>query len=158
MIRGGAPLDRVEPPAGSPRPAGAPRSAGVAVPVRCSSVITSAERSARAQLVGFAAPTGRVSAILRITDAAGKTATSVVPVELPVLIRGSSFAAEMVIPPSDLLAHDLRIQTDAVRLAVRPPAGSLLSDLLRAGFRGTPAHRQALLLTTALHRGALANA
>jgi hypothetical protein len=152
MIRGGTPLAREEPPDGGPRPA------GVAIPVRCSSVITGAERSARAQLVGFAAPIGRVSAIVRITDAMGKTATSVVPVELPALIRGAGSAAEMVIPPSDLLAHDLRLQTDGVRLTVRPPAGSLLSELLRADFRGTSTHRQALILTTALHRGALANA
>jgi hypothetical protein len=60
----------------------------VAVPVRGTSVITGRGRDCRAERVGFASPIGRLSAVLRITDAAtGRTATSVVPVELPTRIE-----------------------------------------------------------------------
>src|SRR5918996_1845525 len=75
------------PPHGRGSPATPPRGATpsrVRVPVRGSSVITGLDRSCRAELIGFAAPIGRLSAILRIIDeATGTTATSVVPVEFP---------------------------------------------------------------------------
>jgi hypothetical protein len=127
----------------------------VAVPARCSSVITGLERTCHAELVGFAAPTGRLSAVLRVTDEpTGEAATSVVPVELPALVEGAIGSVEMTIPPSDVLAGELRAETEGVRLTVSSPAGTLL--LLMADFRGASAQRQALILNTALRGGALA--
>jgi hypothetical protein len=131
----------------------------VAIPARCSSVITGLERDCHAELVGFAAPIGRLGAVLRITDkATGRAATSVVPVELPARIEAAAGTAEMTIPASDVIARELRVETDGVRLTVSPPAGALLGDLLTADFQGASAHRQALVLNTALRGGAVATA
>jgi hypothetical protein len=75
------------PPEAPAQRAGA--SPALSVPVRASSVVTGLERACRAELVGFASPIGRLSAVLRITDeATGNTTTSVVPVELPARIEG----------------------------------------------------------------------
>jgi hypothetical protein len=146
---------------GSPTAAGgseapAPR-AGVspppAVPVRGSSVVTGLDRACRAELVGFASPIGRLSAVLRITDeASGNTATSVVPVHID-WVTGT---VELTIPPSDVRARELRVETAAVRL--RFPAETLCEEFGAADFDRTSAHQQALVLTTALSRGALASA
>jgi hypothetical protein len=145
---------------GSPEapPLGATAST-VQVPVRGSSVVSGLERACRAELVGFASPIGRLSAVLRITDeTTGKIATSVVPVELPTRIEGATRTAEITIPPSDVRARELRAEMEAVHLVVRPLAVALLGELLTSDLDGTSAHRQALLLTTALRGGSLATA
>jgi hypothetical protein len=143
---------------GSPTAAGASEApaprAGASppgVPVRGSSVGTGLDRACRAELVGFASPIGRLSAVLRITDeATGDTATSVVPVH----IDWAGESAELTIPPSDVRARELRVETAAVRLRLR--VEMLLEECPTAGFNGMSAHRQALVLTAALSRGALA--
>lgn len=130
----------------------------IRVPVRGTSVVTGLRRSCRADLIGFASPTGRLSAILRITDeATGHTATSVVPVELPARVAGATRTAEMTIPHSEVRARELRAETKPVRLVPSLHAGSLLDELLTAHLDGTSAHRLALVLTTALDAGALAS-
>ena len=137
----------------APQGATAPR---VSVPVRGSSVITGLNRSCRAELVGFAAPIGRVSAVLRILDeAAGTTATSVVPVELRVPVERRTGTGELVIPHSEVRARDLRAETEPVRLVLRLAEGTLLEDFLTAHLDRPSAHRLALGLTTALHAGVL---
>ena len=129
----------------------------VQVPVRCTSVVTGRERAD--ELIGFASPIGRLSAVIRITDGAtGNIATSVVPVELRAPIEGAARTAELTIPPSDVLARELRAETEALLLAVRPPVATLLAELLTPNSDGRPVHRLALLLTTALRSGALATA
>ena len=131
----------------------------VQVPVRGTSVVTGRERACRAQLIGFASPIGRLSAVIRITDGAtGNIASSVVPVELRAPIEGAARTAELTIPPSDVLARELRAETEALLLAVRPPVATLLAELLTPNSDGRPVHRLALLLTTALRSGALATA
>jgi hypothetical protein len=136
-----------------------PTAPRVRVPVRGSSVITGLDRSCRAELIGFASPIGRLSAILRITDeATGNTATSVVPVGLPGPIEGATRTAEVMIPQSEVRARDLRAETEPVRLLPSLRGGTLLEELLTADFDGTSAHRLALVLTTALRAGALASA
>jgi hypothetical protein len=146
---------------GSPTAAGGPEalapgagaSPPLSVPVRASSVVTGLDRGCRAELVGFASPIGRLSAVLRITDeATGNTATSVVPVR----INWATGTAELTIPPSDVRARELRLETAAVRL--RLPRGPLLDELAMPDSDGISAHRQALVLTTALSRGALSSA
>jgi hypothetical protein len=144
---------------GSPTAAGAPEApaqrAGafppLPVPVRGSSVVTGLDRACRAELVGFASPIGRLSAVFRITDEATRnTATSVVPVR----IDWATGTAELTIPPSDVRARELRVETAAVRL--RLPRGPLLDELAMPDIDGSSAHRHALGLTRALHGGALA--
>ena len=146
---------------GSPTAAGAPeapaRRAGasppLSVPVRGSSVVTGLDRVCRSELIGFACPIGRLSAVLRIVDeATGNTATSVVPV----CIDSATGTAELTIPPSDVRVRELRVETAAVRL--RLPRGPLLDDLAMPDIDGISAHRHALVLTTALSRGALTSA
>ena len=146
---------------GSPTAAGGPEvpapRAGASLPlsvsVHGSSVVTGLDRACRAELVGFASPIGRLSAVLRITDEAnGNTATSVVPVH----IEWATGTAELTIPPSDVRARELRVETAAVRL--RLPAETLFGEFGAPDFARTSAHRQALVLTTALSRGALASA
>jgi hypothetical protein len=128
----------------------------VQVPVRGTSVVTGRERACRGELVGFASPIGRLSAVIRITDeGTGNIATSVVPVELRAPIEG---AAEIAIPPSDVRARELRAETEAVLLAVRPPVATLLAELLTLDSDDRSVHRLALCLTTALRGGALATA
>jgi hypothetical protein len=128
----------------------------VQVPVRGTSVVTGRERACRGELVGFASPIGRLSAVIRITDeGTGTIATSVVPVELRAPIEG---AAEIAIPPSDVRARELRAETEAVLLAVRPPVATLLAELLTLDSDDRSVHRLALCLTTALRGGALATA
>jgi hypothetical protein len=131
----------------------------VQVPVRGSSVVSGRERACRAELIGFASPIGRLSAVIRITDeATGNIATSVVPVELWAPIEGAARTAEITIPSGDVRARELRAQTEAVLLAVRPPVAALLAELPTADSDGRSVHRLALLLTTALRSGALATA
>jgi hypothetical protein len=144
---------------GSPTAAGAseapaPRAGASppSVPVRGSSVVTGLNRACRAEVVGFASAIGRLSAVLRITDEeTGNTATSVVPVQIDWATEG----AELTIPPSDVRARELRVETAAVRL--RLPAETLLEECPTPGFEGMSTHRQALVLTAALSRGALAS-
>jgi len=127
--------------------------------VRGSSVITGLDRSCRAELIGFASPIGRLSAILRITDdATGNTATSVVPVGLPGPLEGATTTAEIMIPQSDVRARELRAETEPMRLVPSLQRGTLLEELLTADSDGTSAHRLALVLTTALRAGALTRA
>jgi hypothetical protein len=143
---------------GSPTAAGASEApaprAGASpptAPARGSSVVTGLDRACRAELVGFASPIGRLSAVLRITDeATGNTAISVVPVHVDWATDG----AELTIPPSDVRARDLRVETAAVRF--RLPAETLPEECRTADFDGMSAQRQALVLTAALSRGALA--
>jgi hypothetical protein len=120
-------------------------------------VVTGLDRACRAELAGFASPIGRLSAVLRITDEATRnTATSVVPVELPARVEGTTGTAELTIPPSDVRAREVRVQTAAVRL--RLPTATVLEEFPMPDLDGMSAHRQALVLTTALSRGALARA
>jgi hypothetical protein len=138
--------------AGTPE-APAPRGGlpPLSVPARGSSVVTGLDRACRAELVGFASPIGRLSAVLRITDeTTGNTATSVVPVR----IDGATETAELTVPPSDVRARKLRVETAAVRL--RLPRGPLLDELAMPDIGRTSAHRHALGLTRALHGGELA--
>jgi hypothetical protein len=152
MRSGRTRADRPEAPPLSP-------TGTVQVPVRGTSVVTGRERACRAELIGFASPIGRLSVLIRITDeATGKIATSVVPVELRAPIEGAARTAEIAIPPSDVRARELRAETEAVLLAVRPPVAPLLAELLTPGSDGRSVHRLALLLTRALHGGALATA
>jgi hypothetical protein len=152
----GSPTAAGHPEAPAPRAGASPP---LSVPVRGSSVVTGLERACRAELVGFASPIGRLSAVIRITDeATGNIATSVVPVELPASIEGAARSAEITIPPSDVRARELRAETEAVHLMVRPPAVTRLGELLTPDFDGPSAHRQALFLTTALRGGWLATA
>jgi hypothetical protein len=151
--RGGR-AELASPEGRAPQGATAPR---VSVPVRGSSVITGLNRSCRAELVGFAAPIGRVSAVLRILDeATSTTATSVVPVELLAPIQRGTRTAELVIPHSEVRARDLRAETEPVRLVPTLQGETLLEEFLTANLDGTSAHRLALGLTTALRAGALA--
>jgi hypothetical protein len=121
-------------------------------------VITGLDRSCRAELIGFASPIGRLSAILRITDeATGNFATSVVPVELSAPIDGAA-RAELRIPQSEVRARELRAETEPVRLVPSVGGGTLLEELLTADFDGPSVHRLALVLTTALRAGALGSA
>jgi hypothetical protein len=114
-------------------------------------VITGLDRACRSELVGFACPIGRLSAVLSITDeTTGNTATSVVPVR----IAWATGNAELTIPPSDVRVRELRVETAAVRLRV--PRGPLLDELAMPDIDGISAHRHALGLTRALHGGALA--
>jgi hypothetical protein len=144
------------PTAAGPPEAPAPRAGAsppLSVPVRGSSVITGLDRACRAELVGFASTVGRLSAVLRITDeATGNTATSVVPLH----IDWAPGSAALTIPPSDMRARELRVETAAVRL--RFSAEALLEEPATPDFDGMSAHRQALVLTTALSRGALSSA
>ena len=146
---------------GSPTAAGGPEapasragaSPSLSVPVHGSSVVTGLDRPCHAELVGFASPIGRLSAVLRITDEAnGNTATSVVPVH----IEWATGTAELTIPPSDVRARELRVETAAVRL--RLPAETPFGEFGAPDFDRTCAHRQALALTTALSHGALTSA
>ena len=151
-MRGGR-TQLASPERGAPPDATAAR---VPVPVRGSSVITGLDRSCRAELIGFAAPIGRVSAVLRILDeATGTTATSVVPVELPAPIERGTRIAEMVIPHSEVRARDLRAETEPVRLVPTLQGGTLLEEFRMADLDGASAHRLALGLTTALRAGML---
>jgi len=153
MPGGGTRLRSPETPASDAK---APR---VRVPVRASSVVTGLDRSCRAELIGFASPIGRLSAILRITDdATGNTATSVVPVELPRPLEGATRTAEMRIPQSEVRARELRAETEPVRLMPSLRGGTLLEELMTANVEGATAHRLALVLTTALRAGALTSA
>jgi hypothetical protein len=128
----------------------------VSVPVRGSSVITGLDRSCRAELIGFAAPIGRVSAILRVIDeTSGITATSVVPVQLPAPIERGAETAELMIPHSDVRVRDLRAETEPVRLAPTLQGGTVLEEFLTADVDRTSAHRLSLVLSTALRAGAL---
>jgi len=144
------------PTAAGPPEAPAPRAGAsppLSVPVRGSSVVTGLDRACRAELVGFASPIGRLSAVIRITDeATGNTATSVVPVRIDCTTR----TAELTLPSSDVRARDLRVETAALRL--RHVAETRLDELRTADFGAMSAHRQALVLTTAVSRGALASA
>jgi hypothetical protein len=150
VLMPGSPTAAATPEAPAPRAGASPP---LSVPVRGSSVVTGLDRACRTELVGFASPIGRLSAVLRITDeATGNTATSVVPVR----IDWATGAAELTVPPSDVRARELRVETAAVRL--RLPADALLEEPPTPGFDGMSAHRQALVLTTALSRGALASA
>lgn len=153
LMRGGRTrADRAEEPPMSP-------TGTVQVPVRGTSVVTGRERACRAELIGFATPIGRLSAVIRITDeATDNIATSVVPVELRASIVGAARTAEITIPPSDVRARELRAETEAVLLAVRPPVATLLAELLTPDSDGRSVHRLALLLTTALRGGALVTA
>ena len=144
---------------GPETPPPGPTAPRVRVPVRGSSVITGLGRSCRAELIGFASPIGRLSAILRITDeATGNTATSVVPVGLPGPIEGATRTPELMMPQSEVRARDLWAETEPVRLLPSLRAGTLLEELLTADFDDTSAHRLSLVLTTALYAGALASA
>jgi hypothetical protein len=137
---------------------GAGASPPLSVPARGSSVVTGLDRACRAELVGFASPIGRLSAVIRVTDeATGKLATSVVPVELRASIEGVA-RAEISIPPSDVRARELRAETEAVLLSVRPPVATVLAELLTRDSDPGSVHRLALLLTTALRGGALVSA
>jgi hypothetical protein len=152
----GSPTAASAPEAPAPRAGASPP---LSVAVRGSSVVTGLNRACRAELIGFASPIGRLSAVIRITDeATGKIATSVVPVELRAPTEGAARTAEITIPPSDVHARELRAETEAVLLAVRPPVAPLLAELLTPGSDGRSVHRLALLLTRALHGGALATA
>lgn len=138
------------------RPPQGATAARVSVPVRGSSVVTGLDRSCRAELIGFAAPIGRVSAVLRILDeATGTTATSVVPVELPAPVERDTRTAELVIPHSEVRARDLWAETEPVRLVPTLQGETLLEEFLMADLDGTSAHRLALALTTALRAGSL---
>jgi hypothetical protein len=129
----------------------------LAIPARCSSVITGLERNCRTELVGFTTTSGGLGAVLRFTDdAAGRKATAVVPVEPPALIEGTTTTIALTIPPSDVLAGELRAETESVRLTVRPLAGTLLGDLLVGDFGLTSARPLALALNAALHGGEVA--
>jgi hypothetical protein len=122
-------------------------------------VITGLDRSCRAELIGFASPIGRLSAILRITDeATGNFATSVVPVELSGPLDDASTTAELTIPHSEVRARELRAQTEPVRLVPSLGGRPLLEELMTADFDGKSVHRLALALTTALRAGALTSA
>lgn len=152
----GSPTAASAPEAPAPRAGASPP---LSVPVRGSSVVTGLNRACRAQLIGFASPIGRLSAVIRITDeATGNIATSVVPVELRASIEGDARTAEITISPSDVRARELRAETETVLLAVRPPVATLLAELPAPDPDGTSVHRLALLLTTALRGGALATA
>jgi hypothetical protein len=143
----GSPTAASAPEAPAPRAGASPP---LSIPVRGSSLVTGLDRPCRSELVGFACPIGRLSAVLRITDeATGNAATSVVPVR----IDWATGTAELTIPPSDLRVRELRVETAAVRL--RLPRGPLLDELAIPDIDGISAHRHALGLTRALHGGAL---
>ena len=126
----------------------------LSVPVRGSSVVTGVEHACRAELVGFASPIGRLSAVLHLTqETTRKSATWVVPLELPVRTEGAE-TAELTIPPSDVRVRELRVETPGARL--RLSAAKLREELALPEFDGMPPHRQAVVLATALSRGALA--
>ena len=128
----------------------------VRIPVRGSSVLTGLARSCSAELIGFASPIGRLSAILRITDVAtGITATSVVPVDLHKPVEGGARPPEMIVPESDVRARDLRAETERVRLVPSIRGGALSGELLTMEFDGLCAHGLALVLSRALRAGAL---
>ena len=117
----------------TPPPETAPR---VRVPVRGSSVITGLGRSCRAELIGFASPIGRLSAILRITDeATGNTATSVVPVGLPGPIEGATRTPELMMPQSEVRARDLWARAFAAQPPRRNPARGAPDGGLRRHVR-----------------------